>query len=495
MEKSISKKGIVAIGAVLMAVALLVPAVAFASTLTITNTLAGKTYDAYLFFSTDANGDYVFDDNSGFKTGFDTFRGNHPDAFTLTDIDATHHRVVANPSFDENLAAELASTMMGSYDSWKNKQIAEKTATSDSVVFDGIPDGYYLVHSSAGTVLSMVTVNGTGTINEKNTEDRWCTLMFSIIKDAVGYYEKTNVKTEIKFNENYVGDEKTLVVTNDYTENGVAKLRNPQDFNLVYGQTNDGEEPNATVPPSWYSLESTDYGWVVTFNENANFPAGYSLVINNTAYGMPGLDIYSSSTGQEVEHTCIAHALDLKVSSTEDVGTDSDVFRVLGVSLVKLPDGSNAILAGAKFKLYSSQTGNDPIYFMRTGNNYTVAQDGAAGAVTELEVGYSYISGLGSQKYWFEETQAPEGYNMLTSRVSKELSNDSDFATITKVDNVDTYVEGGLAVINRTGIIIPGTGGLGTIIFTLLGAGVIISAICYRVMKRRKLSGITDLTA
>ena len=99
MEKSINKKLIVALGELLMAIAMLIPAVAFASTLTITNTLAGKQYDAYVFFSVDANGKYVFNKSSHFNEGFNEFNTAHPDSFVITDIDGTYAYVNPTTSF------------------------------------------------------------------------------------------------------------------------------------------------------------------------------------------------------------------------------------------------------------------------------------------------------------------------------------------------------------------------------------------------------------
>lgn len=176
----------IAVAVALAVMGLLMPIKAFASTLTITNTLAGKTYNAYIFFEKSGS-DFIIKDNSVFKSSFDAFNTAHPGMFTVTDISATEHKVVPTASFDEDAAALLAETAMTNYSTWKDSYIATKIATTDTVVFDGIQDGYYLVKSSAGTVLSMVTVDGTGTINEKNTEGRYVELQYDVEREAVGY--------------------------------------------------------------------------------------------------------------------------------------------------------------------------------------------------------------------------------------------------------------------------------------------------------------------
>lgn len=498
LEGKMSKKFMVAAGAVLLAIAMLIPAAAFASTLTITNTLAGKQYDAYVFFSVDTNGKYVFNKSSHFNEGFNEFNSAHPDAFVITDIDGTYAYVTPTATFTEDLAAELASTMYSHYASWMYDEHETQVATSDTVVFDDVPDGYYLVKSSSGTVLSMVAVNGSGTINEKNTEGRFVELEYDIERDAIGYYEYTDVNTLVKFVENYDKSSMTLRITNDYTYDHNT-LAMPSVFMISYGKLNPdtGEIINPqTLSPNDYDMVADDYGWTITLrNSCPDFKAGDAILISHLASVVDNLAIYSSESGQTPEHTSVAHAINVFGNLNEEVDTASDSFRVLGMSLTKLGDTGYAILNGAEFELYNEQYPTQPVAFLKQGNNYTVAQSGSAGSVTKLEVGVSYISGLGSGTYTFKETQAPEGYNMLTTPVTHLLTNDSDFAIVTDVEGVPTWASGGLTVVNRSGIIIPGTGGIGTLIFTLLGAGVLIGAVCYRVSKRRKMSDAIGVTA
>lgn len=498
MEKRLSKKLIVAFGAVLMAVAMLIPAVAFASTLTITNTLAGKQYDAYVFFSVDANGKYVFNKSSHFNEGFNEFNTAHPDAFVITDIDGTYAYVTPTATFTEDLAAELALTMYRHYDSWMYDEHATQVATSDTVVFDDIDDGYYIVKSSSGTVLSMVAVNGSGTINEKNTEGRFVELEYNIERDAIGYYEWSNVETIAKFVENYDKNTMTLRITNDYTYDHNT-LMQPSVFLIYTGKVDPatGEVYDLqTLSANDYDLESGDYDYTFTLrNSCPDLKAGDAVVIRCLAHIDGDLAIYSSESGQTPEHTSVAHALNVFGNLNEEVGTASDSFRVLGMSLTKLGDTGFAVLNGAKFQLYNELQPTQPVAFMKQGNNYFVAESGSAGSVNELEVGVSYISGLGSGTYTFKETQAPEGYNMLTTPATHELTNDSDFAIITDVEGVPTWASGGLTVVNRSGIIIPGTGGIGTLIFTLIGAGILISAIAYRMSRKRVNNSGVDVTS
>ena len=48
-----------------------------------------------------------------------------------------------------------------------------------------------------------------------------------------------------------------------------------------------------------------------------------------------------------------------------------------------------------------------------------------------------------------------------------------------------TYVDGGVRVENKTGAEMPSTGGIGTIIFTVLGSILVIGAVVVLVSKKR----------
>ena len=91
------------------------------------------------------------------------------------------------------------------------------------------------------------------------------------------------------------------------------------------------------------------------------------------------------------------------------------------------------------------------------------------------------IQGLANGTYWLEETQQPTGYNKLTERKSVTLENGNNTATM----NDKTYASGGVHIVNQSGTVLPGTGGMGTTLFYVVGGGLMVAAFVLLVAKKR----------
>ena len=87
--------------------------------------------------------------------------------------------------------------------------------------------------------------------------------------------------------------------------------------------------------------------------------------------------------------------------------------------------------------------------------------------------GVIVVQGLANGTYYFEETEAPEGFNKLTARTD---------ATTINGDN------GEIKVVNQSGTELPSTGGIGTTIFYVVGALLVVGAGVVLVT-RRKVDG------
>lgn len=140
-------------------------------------------------------------------------------------------------------------------------------------------------------------------------------------------------------------------------------------------------------------------------------------------------------------------------------------------------DGEKEALKGAKFVLQDADTDE----------YYAVDEDGVVSWVTDIDDaeelesgdnGMLYFTGVDTGEYVLVETGAPAGYNM---------AGDKEFTTtltITEADGV-VYDDGDLEVENKTGSILPETGGIGTMIFRVGGAALIIIAGALLVAKKR----------
>lgn len=163
-------------------------------------------------------------------------------------------------------------------------------------------------------------------------------------------------------------------------------------------------------------------------------------------------------------------------------------------------------LGGAKFVLNKSADSNaNPITFTQKDGNYYVVDP--AGTTTEIETvagadGKFYITGLNdATDYYLWETQAPAGYNPITDPIKVTITATYDDAgnltglSASAGNNTLNYtvqdgaVVGGatLYVENNSGSHLPETGGIGTTIFYVGGAVIMLLAVAL-LIARKKMS-------
>lgn len=94
------------------------------------------------------------------------------------------------------------------------------------------------------------------------------------------------------------------------------------------------------------------------------------------------------------------------------------------------------------------------------------------------------VDGLASGKYILVETKAPAGYNLLKNPIYFEITSKYENGVLVEHNTINDYYE--MTVINKKGFTLPETGGMGTIIFTVVGLGMMtVAASAYVMMKRK----------
>ena len=160
-------------------------------------------------------------------------------------------------------------------------------------------------------------------------------------------------------------------------------------------------------------------------------------------------------------------------------------------------------LAGAEFTL--AHKDGDPMSFVQvsagsaTANAvYRVAKAGETGTttITTPANGKVVFEGLENGEYTLTETKAPAGYNKLASAIGVKVDGqnngtDTTNATVTITYNNDngndynqTASNGVIPVQNKSGAILPGTGGMGTIAFTVIGVLVIALGVAWTLKRK-----------
>lgn len=480
--KKAMKKLMAALLAVAMVCAMAIPAWAdggaTTGSITIDKAVSGETYTIYKMFDLNSYdptaGTYSYTVVSAWEDFFkDGAAGN-----SYITLENGHPTWVKGAQ-----AADFAKAALA-YATEKNITATKKeTATSNTVSFTGLDLGYYLVDTSLGVLCGLNTTDPDVTINEKNevpdidkkveaSEGNWVTENTAKIGDTVNYKVTITVQTA---NNRYVlhdtmsegltfvpGSVKVTV------NNTVVDATNH--YTLVTEGLSDGETFNIKFEDSY----------IATLDAGTNIVVTYSAVVNAKAKVDP-----DANTNE-------AHLVYGNKHETRHEETKTYLYEF---DLIKFSGSTKKLLGGAQFKLYDAETGGNEIKLVKVKNEddtYRVA------TATETPVAYIEtvagktvkISGLDKKVYYLEETVPPAGYNGLTQRVKVDLSTGSKKVTTGFLSN-GTYDElnassiGGVAVVNNAGTTLPGTGGIGTTIFYVIGGGLMVAAAILLITKKR----------
>ena len=361
----------------------------------------------------------------------------------------------------------------------------QKTATGSIVEFTNLPLGYYLVQSDLGALCSLDTTMPNVTIKEKNGEP-------TVDKEVEenGVYGKTNdanigdtvnFKTTITVTDGspvaYILHDKMSAGLN-FDPNSVTVKVNGKNFaaanyDLVTSSLTDG---------CTFELRFHDADNASVLKPNDVVTVEYSATVNDQAV--------IASTGNPND-TWLDYD---NTHSTEKSTTRTYVWEMKVIKFTK-KNNEEVNLKDAQFVLYRLN-GTTKEYVVAnssnkvtewTENTYDSNLTSKATVFTTPENGTFTISGLDAGTYYLEEIKAPAGYNMLKEPIeivitaSIDQASGAGTATVTynKTSTGDVKVE------NQTGTELPSTGGIGTTIFYIIGAVLVLGASVLLVTKRR----------
>lgn len=407
-----------------------------AATINIGNTVSGQTYNAYKIFDvTNAGEGYAYSINSSNEWYGDVVEYVAKEGtITLTRVGTTDKYVVQTKDLDAKDFAEFLNTKKNG-----KTATASKKAVSETTVIDGLEAGYYFVDSSLGALCILHTATDKVDVKEKNappTIDKEADKTTASVGEVVNFTIKltaggkadTSYIVHDKMSDGLDLNQDSIKVQLDGTTDVAS-----ENYSIIYNPE-DGDTFDITFKEAYTAGLEKDTVIVIT----------YSAVINENA-------IVASEVTNEAK---------VQYGDSNST-TDKVTVKNYDFELVKYTesDASGEVqLEGAKFKLYNAKTGGEEIKLVKEADGtYRPAKDGET-AVEYIEAGKVRINGLSNGTYYLEEIEAPEGYNQLTERYEITI-NDSDLLGNSAVK-----------VLNTTGAMLPSTGGMGTVLFMVIGS-------------------------
>ena len=469
MKKTFKKLFAVLLAAALV-LAMAVPAFAAdepeTGTITINNAAVGETYDIYqMFVLNDYSGEnYVYTVSSAWAPFFDT---NEAKNYIKLN---NGHPIWVNKADDQDTAGEFAKVALA----WAKDHVQptrSEKAKSESLQFTGLDLGYYLVDTSLGSLCGLDTTAPSATINEKNEQPN----MTKKVEEGDDFGETSHAK---------IGDTvsfKVTITVQPTTEGYV--LRDTMSNGLTFDKNSVVvEDKNGKVAAANYTLDdtATDYTFTLSFKDTYISTLKAKDVITVTYNAVLNKDAVIDETGNTNTAT-------LKYGNSSETVKHTTTTYSHQFDLIKVDGTTQELLAGAKFKLYDAPKDGKEIKLVKDGDHYRVAtaDETPVECIETVATAPIRITGLDNKVYYLEETEAPEGYNKLTARAPVDLAKGSNITDLTGTTYNAETVKGGVLVENKAGATLPGTGGMGTTLFYVIGGGLMIAAVVLLVTKKR----------
>ena len=262
----------------------------------------------------------------------------------------------------------------------------------------------------------------------------------------------------------------------DHTTKGINNI------NIGTGANTYRNEGNNVVSHDAIAIGTNATGTgdkAVAIGNTANATKENSVALGNGAVASDTNAVAIGQNGQATGNQALAMAADSKASGVQSIAVGSEAKSTAGASIAV---GKTALATvDQKQKAY-----NDA--FVKANYSYEWVADKKADNVVKLisnAGGQFEITGLDKGTYGLEETQAPAGYATLSGDVNFEVTATSySKGATTDIAYDKGSVKKDAQQVQNKKVTIPQTGGIGTILFTIIGLSIMLGAVV--IMKKRQ---------
>lgn len=271
----------------------------------------------------------------------------------------------------------------------------------------------------------------------------------------------------------------------DKMSNGLTVAKDTLNEKVTIGNKTLTKDTEYTVTVSGHDI-TIEIKNFINYKDQANeaIVFEYDAVLNENAV----------TAGKETNKANVEYGND---PDQLDKGTpDTVIVRTHKLTITKTDKNTKGKLAGAEFNLYKGNSiAGNPIKFVDLGNGKYRVATATDNTTTDTLVspdgnddvkGIITIDGLDAETYTLVETKAPDGYNKLKDPTTIKI-------TATSTDNGTNVTVSGnnVTVENNKGSLLPETGGMGTVLFTVVGTAGIL-AVLYSFMKSNRKNKLNE---
>lgn len=460
--------------------------------ITISNAAKGETYAIYKLFDATVSAD----NTSIAYTG--TIPGSLKDYFTA---DKNGYISATEKAKDgENMSDGLKKALKD----WTATVTATASAKSDgsALNFKELAYGYYVVTTTQGNqVISVDSTMPDVTIVDKNSSAPK-DLTKAASSEDVSIGDTVTYTVRFKTSNYYgAGTDAKKIVSYTIEDTLPEFLSNVTVTSIIVD--NDGDS-TTTKDQADVTAQFADKKIVIDWYDEANskflHDNGATVTITYTAVVTDKAAIDGAGNTNKVAVTWTTEGDEPPVPVP--LKKEETIFTY-AIALKKVSDkGKNLPGAVFQFPFYVQTTPDANGAYIYAG---TTPGEGLTNQITTPDSGVIVVKGVKSGTYEIKEVTAPAGYNKLTAPVTVEAVKTSQTSTHTTVYldengnttntqtektievnvDIETIAATAVVVVNKAGTELPSTGGMGTTVFYVLGAVLVVGAGVLLVTKKR----------